>query len=95
MTEKKESKFGMDFVGYASMGSVKVVEANLVLSPDYDIKGVVSSFTSGDGSRLITLILRPTDKKLGRTGYSLQEEWHEELPLNSQQTNSEKLKKKS
>lgn len=74
----QKPKFAMDFVGFAGMGSIKTVEATIALTPDYDLVGVVSSFTSKDGSRVLTLIFRPSDGKLGRKGYSLKEEWTQE-----------------
>jgi hypothetical protein len=75
MTVDKRDKFHMDFIGYTQMGSVKVIEATLALSHDYDIIGVTSAYISKDGSRVLTLILRPSTGKLGRKGYSLKEEW--------------------
>jgi hypothetical protein len=77
MPEKQTPKFAMDFVGYSSMGSIRTVEASIALTPDYDIIGVVSSLVGKDGSRVVTLIFRPSDKKLGRRGYSLKEEWEQ------------------
>lgn len=73
----KEPKFAMDFVGFSSMGSLHQVEASIALTPGYDLKGVVSSFPHADGSRVLTLIFGLSDKKLGRKGYSLKEEWNQ------------------
>ena len=89
MSEKKESKFAMDFVGFSSMGSLNQVEATIALTPDYDIVGVVSSFTYKDGSRVLTLIFRSSDKKLGRRGYSLKEEWKQDPLVSTKQSEHE------
>lgn len=75
--EKKAPKFAMDFVGFASMGSVGV-EASIALTPEWDLKSVSSTYVHKDGSRVITLFFGKSDKKLGRKGYSLKEEWSQE-----------------
>jgi hypothetical protein len=83
-------KFAMDFVGFASMG-LNRIEASIALTPDYDLQAVVSTFIAEDGSRVLTLIFGPSDKKLGRKGYSLKEEWNQEPQTNR---NKEKIEKK-
>jgi hypothetical protein len=91
----KEPNFAMNFVGFAGMGSIKTVEASIALTPEYDLVGVISAYTHKDGSRVLTLIFRPSDKKLGRKGYSLKEEWKQEpqsdanLPIKKEPTGSE------
>jgi hypothetical protein len=89
MTEKKEPKFAMDFVGFASMGSLGLVEATIALTPEYDLGGVVSSFTFKDGSRVLTLIFKLSDKQLGRKGYSLKEEWNQDSPESTKKSKEE------
>ena len=76
MSEEK-TKFAMDFVGFASMGSVGI-EASIAVTPEWDIKSVSSSYIHKNGSRVITLFFGKSDKKLGRKGYSLKEEWTQE-----------------
>ena len=76
MSEKP--KFAMDFVGFSSMGTPSIVEASIALTPEYDIKAVVSSHVHKDGSRVVTLVFGRSDGKLGRKGYSLKEEWTRE-----------------
>ena len=73
--QKKKPKFWIDFVGFADCGLM--IEANLALSPEYDLKGIVSSHLVSDGSRVITLIFRPKEPELGRRGYSLKQEWEQ------------------
>ena len=75
--EKKRPKFRVDLVGFSSFPNM--TEVNLVVNPEYDVKAVVSSHLHEEGSRLITLVFRPTKPELGRRGYSLKQEW-EKLP---------------
>jgi hypothetical protein len=82
VTEKEKPKFAMDFVGFASMG-LGTVEAVIALTPEYDLKAIDSTFLHKDGSRVITLVFRPSDTKLCRKGYSLKEEWCEEPQSNA------------
>lgn len=85
MTAKRPKLF-VDFVGYSIMSeTLGHAEANIVLSPGYDVKAVVSSHIVEDGSRVITLVLRPIEPKLGRKGYSLKEEWSQETQINHAQ----------
>jgi len=75
--EKERPKFRVDFVGFSSYPNM--TEVTLTVNPEYDVKAVVSSHIHEDGSRLITLVFRPTKPELGRRGYSLKQEW-EQLP---------------
>lgn len=77
MSEKK--KFDINFVGFSGMGSLDQYEATIVIPPEYDLVGVISSLFFADGSRGITLHFKREDVKLGRRGYSLKQEW-EQLP---------------
>ena len=93
MTEEKK-KFAMDFVGFSSMGSTHHIEASIALTPEYDLKGVTSSYVWKDGSRVLTLIFGLSDKELGRKGYSLKEEWKQEPPSNCVDESDAPLKHK-
>ena len=85
MTAKKPKLF-VDFVGYSIMSeTLGHAEANIVLSPDFDVKAVVSSHIVENGSRVITLVFRRVEPKLGRKGYSLKEKWSQEIPTNHAQ----------
>ena len=75
--EKERPEFRVDLVGFASFTGT--TEVNLTVLPEYDVKTIVSSHIHKDGSRLITLMFRPTNPELGRRGYSLKKEW-EQLP---------------
>jgi hypothetical protein len=75
----KKEKFDLNFVGFSGMGSLDQYEATIVVPPEYDLVGVISSLFFADGSRGITLHFKRSDIKLGRRGYSLKEEW-EQLP---------------
>ena len=75
--EKERPKFQIDMVGFSTYPLM--TEVNFTVLPEYDIKSVVSSHIHEDGSRLITLVFRPTKPELGRRGYSLKQEW-EQLP---------------
>jgi hypothetical protein len=70
-------KFYIDMVGFSS--HTLMTEVNFVVLPEYDVKAVVSSHIHKDGSRLISLVFRPTKPELGRRGYSLKQEW-EQIP---------------
>jgi hypothetical protein len=80
MSEKKP-KFAMEFVGFTSMGSVGIVEATVALTPEYDLKAVSSTYLHKDGSRVLTLIFGRSDMKLERKGYSLHEEWKQDVSI--------------
>jgi hypothetical protein len=87
MTEQK--KFDLNFVGFSGMGSLDQYEATIVVPPEYDLVGVISSLFFADGSRGITLHFKRSEIKLGRRGYSLKEMW-EQLPQGQTQLNSGK-----
>lgn len=75
MERKQKPKFAMDFVGFASYG-ISHIEASIAVIPDFDLVGATSTLTDAEeGSRVITLIFRRSEKKLGRRGYSLKQEW--------------------
>jgi len=86
--ERKLPKFAMEFVGFASMGSTGHIEATIAMTPEYDIKSVSSDYVWKDGSRVIQLNFGLSDKKLGRKGYSLKEEWKQEPPKVSSSNDS-------
>lgn len=69
------------------MGSLDQYEATIVVPPQYDLAGVISSLFFRDGSRGITLHFKRIDDKLGRRGYSLKQEW-EQLPRGQAQLTS-------
>jgi len=72
---KERPKFWIDMVGFSS--HTLMTEVNFTTLPEYDVKAVVSSHIHKDGSRLITLVFRPTNPELGRKGYSLKQEWEQ------------------
>jgi len=74
---KKRPEFMFDLVGFVSYSNM--TEVNFIVPPEHDVKAVVSCHIHKDGSRLITLVFRPTKPELGRRGYSLKQEW-EQLP---------------
>jgi hypothetical protein len=74
-TTKKRPKFRIDMVGFSSYPLM--TEVNFTTLPEYDVKAVVSSHIHKDGSRVITLVFRPTKPELGRKGYSLKQEWEQ------------------
>lgn len=74
---KTRPKFRIDFIGFSDLRLA--YEVGLTVNPEYDVKAVVSSHLCEDGSRLITLVFRPTKPELGRRGYSLKQEW-EQIP---------------
>jgi len=78
MEKKQKPKFAMDFVGFASY-SDNITEASIALIPDFDLVGVTSTLTDDkEGSRVVTMLYHRSEKKLGRRGYSLKQEW--EIP---------------
>lgn len=75
----KQEKFDLNFVGFSGMGSLDQYEATIVVPPQYDLVGVISSLFFADGSRGITLHFKRSKPKLGRRGYRLEQSW-EQLP---------------
>jgi hypothetical protein len=82
-----KKKFDLNFVGFSGMGSLDQYEATIVVPPEYDLVGIISSLFFADGSRGITLHFKREDVKLGRRGYSLKQEW-EQLPQGQTQLNN-------
>lgn len=76
-TNKERPKFQIEMVGFSSF--TLMTEVNLIVNSDYDVTSVVSSHFHEDGSRLITLVFRPAKPELGRKGYSLKQEWNQEV----------------
>lgn len=73
--EKKRPEFMFDIVGFISHPNM--TEVTFIVLPEYDVKAVVSGYIHKDGSRVITLVFRPTKPELGRKGYSLKQEWEQ------------------
>ena len=91
MTTNKHTRkpeFRIDFVGFSSYTGM--TEVALTVNPEYDVKAVVSSHIHEDGSRLITLVFRPTKPELGRRGYSLKQEW-EQKPQEKEKQNESSI----
>ncbi len=80
MMKKRKAKFWIDFNSFADFGSM--VEASLVISPNYDITSVVDMQYSSDSARVITLVFNRRKPRLGRRGYSLKQEWEQTFPNN-------------
>ena len=73
--EKKKPEFAIDFNAFANYGSM--VEATLIVSPEWDVTAIVSMLHSPDSSRVITLVFNKRKREYGRRGYSLQKEWEQ------------------
>jgi len=88
MEEKRKPKFWIDFNGFADFGVT--VEASLVISPEYNITGIVDIQHSSDSARVITVIFSRRKQKLGRRGYSLKQEWEQTSSVNTKSKETEK-----
>ena len=76
---KEKPKFWIDFVGFSTYGNNHRVEAVLTVSPEFDLDHVVNMLHGPDTQRAITLVFAKKEKKFGRRGYTLKQEW-EQLP---------------
>lgn len=72
---KRKPKFWIDFNSFATYRNR--VEAVIVVSPEYDLHHVVNMLHGPDTARALTLVFTRKEKKFGRRGYSLKQEWEE------------------
>lgn len=77
MTEKKKKpEFWIEFNSFASFGNI--VEASIILSPEWDIHHVMNMLHGEDTARVLHLVFTRKEKDFGRKYLSLKEEWKQE-----------------